>query len=319
MFDQLRSLAVFAKVVELGSFRAAARALSLSPSVVSHHVSELERRLSLPLLYRSTRRLALTPDGELLVAAAREMVDAAERGLDALSGHSHTPTGALRVTAPAFLAETRFSADLAAFQAAYPKVSLTVSFTDAPRDLLRDGFDLALRIGRLEDSTHKTRKLADMRRLLVGSPRYVGAKRPPRAPRDLETWDFMQLSSRPPELTLTAPGRPAVVIAFTPRIAVDSAAALRELAIAGVGLVTLPEVTVRADVASGRLVEVLPTWQAALLGVHAVWPSNAQRAGLTLRFVELMASRVAALFAAPGERAEPRVSPSRARAARRAP
>lgn len=319
MLDQLRSLAVFAKVVELGSFRAAARALSLSPSVVSHHVSELERRLSLPLLYRSTRRLALTPDGERLVVAAREMVDAAERGLDALSGHGHSPTGALRVTAPAFLAETRFSADLAAFQAACPKVSLTVSFTDAPRDLLRDGFDLALRIGRLEDSTHKTRKLADMRRLLVGSPRYVGAKQPPRAPRDLEGWDFMQLSSRPAELTLTAPGRPAVVIAFEPKIAVDSAAALRELAIAGVGLVTLPEVTVRADVASGRLVEVLPTWQAALLGVYAVWPSNAQRAGLTLRFVELMASRIAALFAAPGEQAEPRVSPRRARAARRAP
>lgn len=315
MLDHLRSLAVFAKVVELGSFRAAARALSLSPSVVSHHVSELERRLSLPLLYRSTRRLALTPDGEQLVVAAREMVDAAERGLDALSGHSHTPTGALRVTAPAFLAETRFSADLAAFQAACPKVSLTVSFTDAPRDLLRDGFDLALRIGRLEDSTHKTRKLADMRRLLVGSPRYVGARKPPRAPRDLETWDFMQLSSRPAELTLTSPGRHApVVIPFVPKIAVDSAAALRELAVAGVGLVTLPEVTVRADVASGRLVEVLPAWQAAVLGVYAVWPSNAQRAGLTLRFVELMASRVAELFAAPSERAEPRLGPSRARA-----
>lgn len=300
MLDHLRSLAVFAKVVELGSFRAAARALSLSPSVVSHHVSELERRLSLPLLYRSTRRLALTPDGEQLVVAARAMVDAAEQGLDALSGHGHTPTGALRVTAPAFLAETRFSADLAAFSAACPKVSLTVSFTDAPRDLLRDGFDLALRIGRLADSTHKTRKLADMRRLLVGSPGYVGARKPPKAPRDLETWDFMQLSSRPPELTLTAPGRRApVVIAFTPKLAVDSAAALRELAIAGAGLVTLPEVTVRADVASGRLVEVLPTWQAAVLGVYAVWPSNAQRAGLTLRFVELMASRVAELFAAP--------------------
>ena len=79
MLDQLRALAVFAKVADLGSFRAAARALGLSPSVVSHHVRELEARLALPLVHRSTRRLALTPDGELLVAEARAMVDAAER------------------------------------------------------------------------------------------------------------------------------------------------------------------------------------------------------------------------------------------------
>lgn len=318
MLDRLRSLAVFARVVDLGSFRAAARDLALSPSVVSHHVRALEQALTVPLLYRSTRRLAVTPDGEQVLVAAREMVDAATRGLDAASGRS--PSGVLRLTAPAFLADTRLTHHLAAFAAEHPRVKLTVGFTDQPRDLLRDGLDVALRIGTLDDSTHKTRKLADMRRLLVGSPRYVGAKKPPRAPRDLETWDFMQLSSRPAAITLTTPGRRTpVVIAFEPRIAVDSAAALRELAIAGVGLVTLPEVTVRADVARGRLVEVLPTWQAALLGVYAVWPSNAQRAGLTLRFVELMASRIAELFAAPSERAEPRLGPSRARAARRGP
>ena len=86
MLDQLRALAVFAKVADLGSFRAAARALGLSPSVVSHHVRELEARLALPLVHRSTRRLALTPDGELLVAEARAMVDAAERGLGAVTG-----------------------------------------------------------------------------------------------------------------------------------------------------------------------------------------------------------------------------------------
>jgi DNA-binding transcriptional LysR family regulator len=298
MLERLRALAVFAKVAELGSFRAAARALSLSPSVVSHHVSELEGHLSLPLLYRSTRRLALTPDGEKLLAAAREMVDAAERGLDAVSGRSATPTGTLRLTAPAFLAETRFSHDLATFSSAHPKVRLVVSFTDAPRDLLRDGLDLALRVGRLEDSTHKTRKLADMRRVLVGSPRYVGARKPARTPRDLETWDCIQLSSRPAEFTLNAPGtRKAVSVAFTPKVSVDSAAAMRELVIAGAGIATLPDVTARSDIERGRLVEVLPGWRTELLGVHAVWPHNAQRSGLTLRLVEFLGSRVAALFA----------------------
>jgi DNA-binding transcriptional LysR family regulator len=301
MLDHLRSLAVFARVVELGSFRAAARALSLSPSVVSHHVSELEGRLALPLLYRSTRRIALTPDGEKLVVAAREMVDAATRGLDSVSGRSETPTGILRVTAPAFLAETKLSRDLAAFVAAHPNVNLTVSFSDTPRELLSEGFDLALRIGRLKDSTHKTRKLADMRRLLVCAPRYLHLRKPPEAPRDLATWDYVQLSSRPPELTLTSSGKKKPVsITFKPKVAVDSAAALCEFVRAGAGIATVPEVLVVSDVASGRLCEVLSDWHPPLLGVYAVWPGNAQRAGLTLRFIEFMASRVEALFASPG-------------------
>jgi DNA-binding transcriptional LysR family regulator len=297
MLDRLRSLAVFAKVVELGSFRAAARALALSPSVVSHHVRELEAQLSVPLLYRTTRRLSLTSDGEKVVVAAREMVDAAERGLDAVSGRSSSPSGELRVTAPAFLAETGLSRDMAAFARELPQVKLTVSFSDAPRDLLRDGFDLALRVGRLEDSTHRTRRLADMRRLLVASPRFVAERPTPRRPADLALWDFVQLSSRPAEATLVPAGkRRPVTVAFTPRLSVDSAAAMRELVLAGAGLATLPEVTVRSELARGRLVEVLPRWRVATLGVHAVWPYNAQRASLTLRFVDFMADRIRTLF-----------------------
>src|SRR5262245_62935400 len=115
MLDQLKALAVFAKVVECASFREAARALGLSPSVVSHHVAALERGLGQALLYRSTRRLALTPEGEALYGAARAMVDAAERGLDAAGAHGGEPAGSLRVTAPAMLAETEFCGDIAAF------------------------------------------------------------------------------------------------------------------------------------------------------------------------------------------------------------
>jgi DNA-binding transcriptional LysR family regulator len=296
MLEHLRALAVFARVAELGSFRAAARALGLSPSVVSHHVAELERRLAIPLVHRSTRRLALTPDGQLLLVAAREMVDAATRGLDAVSGRSATPTGALRITVPAFLAETALARDLAAFASAYPKITLTVSFTDSPRDLLRDGLDLALRIGKREDSSHKTRSLGEMRRVLVGAPGYV-ADRAPRTPRDLAVCDHILLSSRPPELSLTSATARPVTIALAPRVSVDSAAAMRELAIAGVGLATVPEVLVRAELARGRLVEVLPAWQPAALPVYAIWPGSAQRAELTLRFLEFMAPRVRALFA----------------------
>ena len=298
MVDHLRSLAVFAKVVDCGSFRAAARGLALSPSVVSHHIGELERHLSLPLLYRSTRRLALTPDGQKLVTAAREMVEAAARGLDAVSGQSESPTGTLRVTAPAFLTETTFCRDLAAFSKLLPKVQLMMSFTELPRELLRDGFDLALRIGKLDDSTHKTRKLAEMRRLLVCTPGYRKARHAPKTARDLRTWDIIQLSPRPAALSLVPPGkRAATIVEFEPRISVDSAAAMRGLVLAGAGIAALPEVLVRRDLAQGHLVELLAGWHIPAMGVYAMWPSNTQRATLTLRLVDFLAERLAALFA----------------------
>ena len=301
MIDALRALAVFAKVADLGSFRAAARALSLSPSVVSHHVSELEARLEAPLLYRSTRRLALTPDGEKLVVAARQMVEAAERGLDAVRGSTAAATGALRVTCPAFFAETDFCAGIAAFSTSHPGVELAITFTDAPRDLLRDGLDLAFRIGRLADSTHKTRKLADMHRILVASPRYLAQRRRARVPRDLQGAASIQLSSRPGAYALVSTGgtrRPATVT-LAPAVLVDSASAMRELARAGAGIASLPEVLVRDDLARGRLVDVLPGWRPASVAVHAVWPNNAQRPGLTLRFLEAMEPCVSRVFGGP--------------------
>lgn len=298
MLDRLRALAVFAKVADVGSFRGAASALSLSPSVVSHHVAALEEQLGVPLLYRSTRRLALTPDGETLLSAARDMVAAAQRGLDALDGRTSTPAGELRLTAPAFLAETSFGRDLAAFSTAHPKVRLVVSFTDAPRDLLRDGFDLALRMGRLTDSSHKSRRVAEMRRALVAAPRYLEG----RQVHDLgalATLDVVHLSSRPPELTLTPPnGKRAVTVAVQPKVSVDSAAAIRELVLAGAGVAALPEVLVRADLSRGRLVELLPRHRLASMAVHAVWPHNAQRPTLTLRFVDFIEPRLQGLFGA---------------------
>lgn len=297
MLEHLRALAIFAKTVELGSFRAAARALSMAPSVVSHHISQLEARLQLPLLYRSTRRLALTAEGKRLYPQARDMLAAAERGIDTVSDTGQNPRGELRLAAPAFLATTSLCRDLGEFCRLYPQVKLVMSFSDSPIDLLRDGFDLALRVGRIADSALRLRKLCDMRRLLVAAPRYLGTRAAPRAPRDLATWNYLQLSSRPAEVTLGRAGKAATVTqTFDSRIAVDSAAALRGLALAGAGLATLPEILIRTDLARGRLVEILPTWQTKLLGVYLLWPRTAQRPSLSARFIEFIGPRVSRLF-----------------------
>lgn len=297
MMEALRGLAVFAAVADAGSFRAAARALSLSPSVVSHHVAELERRVGVPLLHRTTRRLALTPDGERLLPSARAMTAAAEQGLDAVSERAATPVGSLRLSAPAFLADTTLSEELGAFARAHPGVSVRVSFTDAPQDLLKDGLDLALRVGRLAGDSHKARKLAEMRRTLVAAPAYVRGRPAARRPQDLAQWDYVQLSSRAPEVALVGPGRVRPTrVAFRPRLAVDNAAALRRLLLAGAGVSTLPDILVQDDLVAGRLVAVLPRYRLPVLPVHAVWPGHAQRSALVDRFLGFLAVKVAALF-----------------------
>jgi DNA-binding transcriptional LysR family regulator len=288
VIEHLRALAVFATIVEHGSFREAARALSLSPSVVSHHVTELEKDLATPLLYRSTRRLALTPAGETLYDSAREMLSAAQRGLDAL-GRSATPAGELRVTVPALLAETRFCQDLAAFVTAHPRIRLTVGFSDHRRELLRERLDLALRVGRLEDSAMRVRRLAGMPRELVASSEYAASRPAPRTPKDLSSWDFIRLSSRPPEIAVVPPRRKKpVTVAVATRVSVDSAAAIRAMVLAGVGFASIPELLVRADLAAKRLVTVLPGWRLPEVSVYAVWPGGTARPELTMRFVEFI-------------------------------
>jgi DNA-binding transcriptional LysR family regulator len=293
MLEQLRALAVFAKVVDLGSFRAAARFLGLSPSVVSHHVRELEARIAAPLLHRSTRQLSLTPAGERLVVFARQIVEAAERGLHGISSGG----GKLRITAPAFLAPTPLGRDLALFSLQHPRVELMISFGENTRDLLRDGFDVALRIGKLTDSTYRSLKLADMQRLLVASPALLERGVRIRSPRDLEQHPFIQLSSRPPVLSLSAPRRKPVTLRMRPNVSVDSAAAIRELVLAGAGIATLPELLVRDDVAHGRLTIPLPRWTVPPVTVYAVWPEHAQRSELTRAFVAFVRPRIASLFA----------------------
>ncbi|MBL8671399.1 MAG: LysR family transcriptional regulator [Alphaproteobacteria bacterium] len=301
MLERLKALAVFAAVVDRGSFRGAARALGLSPSVVSHHVGALERSLGQALLYRSTRRLALTPQGEALHGQARAMVDAAARGLDAAGAGAGEPSGALRVTAPALLAETAFCRDVAGFASAFPKVALSLSFTEERRDLLRDGLDLALRIGWPEDSALKARRLAAMPRVLVAAPAYVAARPKPGRLGDLAGWDWIHLTAVRPEAALMPPGGgTAEVLPYIPRVAVDSATAMRAMTVAGLGVATLPEVLARQDLARGRLVRVLPRWRSPMPGVYALWPGGTPRPGLTMRFVDFMAPRLAALFRASG-------------------
>ncbi|ABC30634.1 Transcriptional regulator [Hahella chejuensis KCTC 2396] len=291
MIDELRALAVFAKTVEAGSFRAAASALSLSPSVVSHHISGLETRLGVALLYRSTRRLSLTSEGERLFDHAKTMLAAAEAGLNAIIEQAAEPTGKLTITAPAVLARGPFTADVAAFALAFPKISLFINYSDIRQDLIRDGIDLAIRIGEMADSSLKSKKLFDLTRRLVAAPGYLKNRPTPNHPADLLQWEWIGLKMRPNYKLLHSASGERQRIDFTPRITVDSIDAVCQLAAAGLGLATPPAFLVEDDLRNGRLCEPLPAWRVDTLGVYAVWPPNAARESLTYRFIQFLQSR----------------------------
>ena len=291
MIDKLRSIAIFAKVVDEGTFRAAATALGLAPSRVSETVSDLEKALGVTLLYRSTRQLSLTSEGRVLHAKAQDMLASVESGLDAINPASADPQGNLRVTAPAFVVQTDLVDAFASFADTYPKIALTFDFSDEPRDLIRDGFDVSIRAGWLEDSEFMARSIGQADRLLVAAPDYVAQKPPPKHPRDLEDWDWVRFAMRPDQTELTGPDGVVVTVTGRSNVVVNTAEALYEFAARGLGVTAIPEHMACRGFERGELVHVLPDWSLKSLGLYAVWPDQSRRENLTTLFVRFLANR----------------------------
>ncbi|MEL6361240.1 MAG: LysR family transcriptional regulator [Pseudomonadota bacterium] len=290
MLDQLRQIAIFAKTVEYGSFRSAAKALNLSPSVVSHHVAQLEERLGTALLYRSTRRLSLTSDGEALLVSAREMIEAAELGLRTVGDKAGEPSGVLRVTTPAVLAQSEVVDRIAEFANAFPLVQLELDFTDLQRNVITDGIDVAIRMGWLRDSALMARKFDTIERKVVAAQRYVARHQPPARPADLEGWNWIEFSQVSLKVEFRRRGYRAAQVRPKSNVQVNDANALCRLACAGAGVAILPDFLVQRALNEGTLQHVLPEWRVDAVGVFAVWPPNAPKGGLTARFVEFIGS-----------------------------
>jgi DNA-binding transcriptional LysR family regulator len=289
MIDKLRSIAVFATVVDQTSFRAAALTLGLAPSRVSEIVSRLETELGVTLLYRTTRQISLTHEGRLLHEKANDMLAAAELGLDAINPLSKEPTGSLRVSTPAFIAQTQLMGTFADFAKAYPRVDVNFHFSDHRSNLIKDGFDVVIRAGWLEDSELMSRSIGHTDRLLVASPAYFAARIAPKTPADLEDWDWIRFAMRPDHTDLTSPKGQVVSVTGTSSVTVNSAEALYEFAASGLGVTAIPEHLARRGFDRGDLVQVLPHWKLQPLGLFAVWPKQSRRENLTTVFVRFLA------------------------------
>lgn len=290
MIDQLRMMAIFQAVAELGSFRAAAKKLNLSPSVISHHVTQLEGQLGLPLLYRSTRRISLTEAGADLLQASQRMTNAAQEGLMAVNRRVKEPTGTLSVTLNTASAHHPWADMHLRFARAYPKVQLSMNFTDVIVPLEGSSFDVAIRgsnIG-LNDSSYRARKLGGTELCLFATPEYVHRHPPPKSIDDLAGWDLIKFIDVPwAKLVATADGR---VPNAEPRVAArcDSFMMAKNFVLDGHGFMVEAYPIVADDFRSGRLVQLLPELKFRPLEVYAVYPANASADSLARLFINFL-------------------------------
>lgn len=277
MMDHLARMAVFQAVVDAGSFRGAAKRLAISPSVVSHHVSQLESQLDLPLFYRSTRKLSLTDAGSELLRSTRRMTQAADEGIAAMRTRKEQAVGHIRLTYPSSSQHPAFGLPLSQFMTRFPGITVSITFTDAFVDLSGSQFDLAIRGGtaELKDSAYKSRLVKRYEVWLTASPNYVAARAAAKTVEDLADWDWIEY---PPGLRLNAfleEPRPAGQ-RIEPRIAVtlDALMMAETLALDGIGVLAVPRVVVEDHVREGRLVRLLPILRLRPIEVFAIWPAN---------------------------------------------
>lgn len=280
MIDDLRQIAIFAKAVDHGSFRAAAAALRLSPSVVSHHIAQLEEKLGVPLIYRSTRRLTLTREGDRLLASAHAMLDAVESGLNDLRGKSGRLHGTLRITLPLVLAHARLLNDIALFASVHPELRLLLECTDERKNLVRDGYDLGIRMGPQRKRGSSRRRLFKAGRVLVVSREYLTSCGAITVPEDLRACQWIEFSpARHVTTRLHKEGEAAVELRPKPQISANSAFAVFQLVKAGAGIAILPDFLAEGEDSVMTLEDCLPGWHLEPLEVYAEWPANAPQNG----------------------------------------
>lgn len=286
MIEDYRSLAVFVAIADTGSLSAAGRRLKLSTSVISHHLSRLEERQGATLFFRSTRSMSLTPEGSIALAPARRMVVAGEEALDAINAGNAEPVGALHIAMPAFGEQSKLHQALWEFAKLHPMVSISLHCSDTPTDLVKEGFDLAIRLGTLRSSSLKSRRIADFKRLVVASPEYLSSRTPIVQPKDLEANDFITVSQIPPAMTLERAGQMVSIEPSNMRVEVNTVNAAKAAVLAGLGIWHVPHGEIQQEIAKGQLIHILPDWNLPKLGIYAVWPDIGPQKALTRRLID---------------------------------
>ena len=302
MDNRSGEMQVFAKVVETGSFSAAAELLNMSPSAISKLVSRTEGRLGVQLFKRSTRSMALTAEGrEFYASCARILQEIEDAELSVSQGFSQV-RGTLRVNTSLPFGQHYLVPLLAEFRALYPEVVIDISLTDSKVELQRDEVDVAIRMGPLHDATFRARKLGSSRKAVVAAPSYMARHPAPRVPADLSRHDCLNFDFRRSldEWPFMVDGK-LVHLAVDGAMQTNNGETMRQLTLQGLGVSRLGMFHVFDDIRRGDLVELLPAYNAGDIEEVTVIYLNQKHIPPRIRaFIDFVAERLGPVLAAKG-------------------
>lgn len=295
----LNDLYYFVQAVEHGGFAPAGRALGIPKSKLSRRIAQLEERLGARLIQRSTRRFAITDIGQTYLQHCKAMLVEADAAEEAVA-HTHAePCGTVRMTCPVALLDARVAVMVSAFMVRYPRVQIHLEETNRRVDVVGEGVDVAIRVRPppLEDSELVMRVLSDRGQCLLASPLLLEHTGLPRHIADLAALPSMALGLPQQEhvWSLMGPDGAQVAVHHQPRFITQGMAALRKVAVAGVGVAQLPRMMVAEELADGRLIHVMPEWAPRREIIHAVFASRRGLLPSVRMLVDFLADEFAAL------------------------
>jgi DNA-binding transcriptional LysR family regulator len=278
MVEDLNTLYYFTQVVEHHGFAAAGRALDMPKSKLSRRIAELEERLGVRLLHRTSRHCSLTEIGQAYYQRCLAMRVEAESAAELIERNRSEPQGIVRISCPTALLNTWVGAMLTRYMLKYPLVEVFIESTNRRVDLIHEGIDIALRVRfpPLENTDMVMKVLGNSTQSVVGSPAFLSRLSTPASPADLSGLPSLHwgAAQREYQWELFGADGSTAMIRHAPRMVTDDLLALRHAAVAGIGIVHLPSVVVRDEIAAGQLVELVPGWAPKSGVIHAIFPSR---------------------------------------------
>jgi DNA-binding transcriptional LysR family regulator len=278
MVEDLNTLYYFTQVVEHHGFAAAGRALDMPKSKLSRRIAELEERLGVRLLHRTSRHCSLTEIGQAYYQRCLAMRVEAESAAELIERNRSEPQGMVRISCPTALLNTWVGPMLTRYMLKYPLVEVLIESTNRRVDLIHEGFDIALRVRfpPLENTDMVMKVLGNSTQSVVGSPAFLSHLSTPASPADLSGLPSLHwgAAQREYQWELFGADGSTAMIRHAPRMVTDDLLALRHAAVAGIGIVHLPSVVVRDEIAAGQLVELVPGWAPKSGVIHAIFPSR---------------------------------------------
>jgi DNA-binding transcriptional LysR family regulator len=305
--DRLRELQTLVAIVDMGGLAAAARRLGRSPPSISRDLADLEARIGASLVERSTRSCRPTPAGIRLADDARPLLSGYEEAIGQAAGEATAPRGSVRITAPITFGGSFVAPLVTAFLDIYPQITIDLQLNDRIVDLAEEDFDLAVRIGRLADSSMIARTVGELRRVFVASPAYLDARGTPERPADLADHEIIQHTSRgaATPLTFAGEGRRTITVSARARFTVNQPEAALAAAREGRGIVGVLSHQVDSDLRAGTLVRILKEFEPAALPISLVWPPSRRSWRRVRLLVDHLANGLSALDVTQGVPGQP--------------